>query len=63
VTIYSHLDGISTVGAMPAGFANADMHAVENWGEKVSDNGKVAVFVRDFGNGYKVITHVFWATE
>ena len=63
VTIYSHLDSTTTVGNMPAGFANADMHAVENWGEKVSDNGKAAVYVRDFGNGNKVITHVFWATE
>jgi hypothetical protein len=61
--IYSHLDSTVTVGAMPAGFANADVHAIENWGEKVSDNGKSAVFVRDFGNGYKIITHVIWATE
>ena len=61
--IYSHLDSTTTIGAMPAGFANADVHAVENWGEKVSDNGKAAVFVKDFGNGYKIITHVFWATE
>jgi hypothetical protein len=68
VSIYSHLDKTTTVGKAlaqdaPAGFANANMHAVENWGEKVSDNGKSAVYVRDFGNGYKVITHVFWATE
>ena len=63
VTIYSHMDSTTTIDAMPPGFANADMHAVENWGEKVSDNGKAAVYVRDFGNGYKVITHVFWATE
>ena len=61
--IYSHLDSTSTIGTMPTGFANADMHAVENWGEKVSDNGKAAVYVRDFGNGNKVITHVFWANE
>ena len=63
VTIYSHMDSTSTISAMPPGFANADMHVVENWGQKVSDNGKAAVFVRDFGDGYKVITHVFWATE
>jgi hypothetical protein len=63
VTIYSHLDSTTTIGAAPAGFANADMHAIENWGEKVSDNGKVALFVRDFGNGYKIITYVIWASE
>ena len=48
---------------MPAGFANANVHAVENWGEKVheSANGRSAVYVRDFGNGFRIITHVFWA--
>lgn len=62
-TIYAHLDSTSTVGAMPPGFANADMHAIENWGDKVSDNGKVALFMRDFGDGYKIFTFVIWATE
>lgn len=61
--IYSHLDSSTTVASAPAGFANADTHAVENWGEKVSDNGKAAVFVRDFGDGYQIITFVIWATE
>jgi hypothetical protein len=63
VTIYSHLDSTTTVGSAPAGFANADMHAIENWGAKVSDNGKAALFVRDFGNGYQVFTFVIWASE
>jgi hypothetical protein len=62
-TIYGHTDSTATVGAMPPGFANADMHAVENWGEKVheSADGRSALYVRDFGNGFKVFTHVFWA--
>src|SRR5215216_6945486 len=58
VTIYSHLDKFTTVGAAapadaPAGFMNADMNAKENWGEKVreSANGRSAIYVRDFGNG------------
>jgi hypothetical protein len=61
--IYAHLDSTSTIGSMPAGFANADVHAVENWGEKVheSADGRSALYVRDFGNGYKIFTHVFWA--
>ena len=65
VTIYSHLDSTSTVGAMPPGFANADVHAVENWGEKVreSADGHSSLYVRDFGNGYKIFTFVFWASE
>ena len=62
-TIYAHLDSTTTIAAMPAGFANADMHAIENWGEKVSDNGKTALFVRDFGNDFKVFTFVIWAKE
>jgi hypothetical protein len=62
-TIYAHLDSTTTVSAMPAGFANADMHAIENWGEKVSDNGKSALYVRDFGDGYQIFTFVIWATE
>lgn len=65
--IYSHLDG----GALapnagleaPAGFANADVHAVENWGALVSESadGHSALYVRDFGNGFQIFTFVFWA--
>jgi hypothetical protein len=61
--IYSHLDSTNTAKSLPPGFANADVHAVENWGDKVSDNGKTALFVRDFGQGNKIFTFVIWATE
>jgi hypothetical protein len=60
-TIYSHLDSSTTIAAAPPGFANADVHAQENWGEKVSDNGKTALFVRDFGKGFQIFTFVIWA--
>jgi len=62
-TIYAHLDSTTTIAAAPAGFANADMHAQENWGEKVSEaaDGRSAIFIRDFGNGFVIITHVTWA--
>lgn len=59
-----HLDSFNSTNLsaqMPAGFANADVNAQENWGEKVSDNGKTAIFVRDFGDDNKVVTFVFWA--
>lgn len=61
--IYAHLDTSSTVAAAPQGFENADVHAQENWGTKVSEsaNGRSALFVRDFGKGYKIFTFVFWA--
>jgi len=62
-TIYAHLDSSTTIAAAPPGFANADVHAQENWGTKVSEsaNGRTALFVRDFGNGFKVFTFVIWA--
>ncbi|MEO7839673.1 MAG: hypothetical protein ABIU06_10005 [Anaerolineales bacterium] len=62
-TIYAHLDSTTTVGSAPAGFANADVHAQENWGTKVRDSadGRSALFVRDFGNGFKIFTFVTWA--
>lgn len=63
-TIYnSHLDSSTTIASVPAGFANADVHAQENWGEKVheSANGRSALYVRDFGNGNYIFTFVTWA--
>ena len=62
-TIYAHLDSTTTIASAPAGFANADVHAQENWGAKVSESadGRSALYVRDFGNGYKIFTHVLWA--
>jgi len=67
-SIYRHLDRFTTVGSAapadaPPGFMNADMHAQENWGTKVreSANGRSDLFVREFGNGYKIFTFVFWA--
>jgi hypothetical protein len=62
-TIYAHLDSSTTVGAAPAGFENADVHAQENWGTKVreSADGRSAIFVRDFGKGNQIFTFVFWA--
>lgn len=62
-SIYFHPDSTTTVGAMPPGFANANVHAQENWGEKYSESadGRSAIFIRDFGNGFTIITHVTWA--
>lgn len=62
-SIYAHLDSSTTIASAPPGFANADVHAQENWGTKVreSANGRSAIFVRDFGNGNQIFTFVFWA--
>jgi hypothetical protein len=61
--IYAHLDSSTTLGAAPAGFENANVHAQQNWGTKVheSANGRTAIFERDFGNGNKIFTFVTWA--
>jgi len=67
--IYEHLDSgggggkPGGGGGKPNGFENANVHAQENWGTKVSEsaNGRSALFVLDFGNGYKIFTFVFWA--
>lgn len=63
-TIYGdHLDSTTTAASLPAGFANADLHAVSSWGRKVHEapDGRSAVFVRQFGGGREVYTHVTWA--
>ena len=82
VTIYSHLDATTTIGAsVPSNgrFSNgsgsgnaggqdeADLDSVDpdnqaSWGmPEPSSHGRANVFVREMGNGRKVITHVFWA--
>jgi hypothetical protein len=63
VTIYTHLDSFSTVGATPAGAAAAapgDTPA--SWGTQIAGSAHgVATYVRDRGHGQADITFVFWA--
>jgi hypothetical protein len=74
-SIYAHLDSSSlaapdsnalaeeALAKAPAGFAMADLQAVDNWGTLVeaSPDGHSALYVRDFGKGYLIFTFVFWA--
>ena len=62
-TIYAHLDSTSTVAPLAANFANADLRAQSSWGQKVHEaaDGRSAVFVRKFGAGKAILTHVIWA--
>ncbi len=62
-TIYAHLDSTSTVAPLSASFANADVRAQSSWGQKVRQaaDGHSAVFVRRFGGGRAILTHVIWA--
>ncbi len=71
-TIYAHLDSTTTVGAalpatVPPAMRNLVLNGVEQFGPvvKVVKNGPgmATYHVQDFGNGNKVITHVFWTLE
>jgi hypothetical protein len=43
--------------------ADEDSSDPKNWGQEVrrSSDGRVSIFVKDLGNGNKVLRHVFWA--
>ena len=68
-TIYSHLDTTTTVSsstlpkAMPPAMGQINFDTPGQWGRLVSSNanGRLEVYELDFGQGNKVITHVFWA--
>lgn len=62
-SIYAHLDSTTTIASMPAGFVNADVNVRETWGQKVAESadGRTALFIRDFGKGFKIYTFVIWA--
>lgn len=72
-SIYAHLDSTTTVGAalppatVPPAMRNIVLNSVEQFGPvyKVVKNGPgmATYHVQDFGNGNKVITHVFWTLE
>lgn len=77
--IYAHLDGDGGGGggectppnskkcrdAAPPPAFNMPLPALEQWGRLVetSADGGQSIFVQDFGDGYKVITHVTWTLE
>lgn len=63
--IYAHLDSLTTVGQTVG--QTARQTAMENldnpsqWGRLVRSEGRIAVYERDFGGGYKVFTFVILA--
>jgi hypothetical protein len=69
-TIYGHVDGaalassheIATTPAPPA-MDQIEYNSRAQWGKLIesSSDGRVQVFELDFGNGHKILTHVFWA--
>ncbi|MBI4414943.1 MAG: hypothetical protein HY566_01750 [Candidatus Kerfeldbacteria bacterium] len=65
--VYAHLDSTTTVGlSAPSRFANfnvnLDLDNPAEWGRVVkrSVDGRISLYVREFGFGRKVFTHVFW---
>jgi hypothetical protein len=68
VSIYTHLDNTTTVGAptslsQPPAMNDIDFSNRATWGKMVwrSSDGHVGIYVTDFGDGGKVITRVIWA--
>jgi hypothetical protein len=66
--IYAHEDSTTTVGAAlpsrtPPAMGQIDFDTPGQWGrlKRSTANRRAQVFELDFGNGHKVITHVFWA--
>jgi hypothetical protein len=59
--IYSHLDSTNTTTLTVPEVGNSPA----SWGRLVSGSAThgAGVYVRDFGNGNMVITHVFWAAQ
>lgn len=54
VTIYTHLDSSTTVGATVQSIAAQSGDDVASWGRSLGDNR----YERDFGNGQRVVTFV-----
>ncbi len=64
VTIYTHLDSTTTVGAALAAAGRPQVgNDASTWGTRVegSQSAGHSTYVRDFGGGNKVITFVTWA--
>lgn len=67
-SIYAHLDGSDSGGSTcnprspkcSAG-AGAAGDSPQDWGQLVRADGPHAVYVREFGNSTRVVTHVLWA--
>lgn len=68
-TIYGHVDGAALAGGheiattpAPPAMEQIEYATRAQWGKliKSSNDGRVQVFELDFGNGNKILTHVFW---
>jgi hypothetical protein len=67
-SIYSHLDGTSTVSPAAPASSKADVDVTDDpnsWGILVSqsNNGRSSTYERYNSDGSKTVTHVFWTVE
>jgi hypothetical protein len=63
-SIYSHTEsGAALPSLWPPAMGHINFEGPEQWGRLVrsNGNGRVQIFELDFGEGNRVITHVFWA--
>lgn len=64
-TIYAHLDSTNTSSgsASPSNGRQVDHDDPSSWGRSIrtTSDGKGALYMKDFGNGEKVFTFVYWA--
>lgn len=71
ITIYSHLDSLTTLKSgsqkLPLGLSvierlrDVNLENISDWGRELRNNGRLALFERDFGQEQKVFTFVIWA--
>lgn len=63
--IYSHLDSFTTISQSLATLSQSRLPEgsddPSSWGKIVKQSPRSAVFEKDFGNGQKMLTHVFYA--
>lgn len=61
-SIYSHLDGSTTIASVPDALSQGDWNSRADWGKLIreSADGRSAVYERDLGQGVRLITHVLW---
>ena len=64
-TIYAHLDSTTTVGSkVPDAMNRIEFQGPGQWGKLIhqSKDGRISLYMLDFGNGHKVFHFVTWAT-
>lgn len=65
-TLYAHLDTTTTISQTSLSSpADIDTSDPKQWGKEIkkSFDGRASLFEKDFGNGRKMFTHVFWADQ